>query len=204
MSLQERYKILKGIHHCLPFTFFFLTNMELASESASRAALSFLRVKDAVLNPRSYNLLFCVVGLMVSFLLYGVLQERIMTYPYGEDKEMFGNSTYLVLNNRIVASLVALLMALKNKEEIKSVAPLKNYFLISFSNIAATSCQYESLKYISFPTQTLGKCGKTIPVLIIGPLIGSKKYSVQDYVTGGLITLGVSIFMLTGVLFPRY
>ena len=28
----------------------------------------------------------------------------------------------------------------------------------------ATTCQYEALRYVSFPTQTLGKTAKMIPV----------------------------------------
>ena len=30
------------------------------------------------------------------------------------------------------------------------------------------TCQYEALKYVSFPVQTLGKCAKMIPVMIWG------------------------------------
>ena len=52
-------------------------------------------------------------------------------------------------------------------EPTSNVAPLHKYFYISFSNTIASFCQYESLRYISFPTQTLGKCGKMIPVMII-------------------------------------
>lgn len=39
---------------------------------------------------------------MSSLLVYGVLQERIMTQPYGEEKEHFKYSVFLVLNNRLV------------------------------------------------------------------------------------------------------
>ena len=45
---------------------------------------------------------FCVVGIVGSLLVYGVLQERIMTQPYGEEKELFKFSVFLVLNNRMV------------------------------------------------------------------------------------------------------
>jgi adenosine 3'-phospho 5'-phosphosulfate transporter B2 len=44
------------------------------------------------------------------------------------------------------------------------VAKWWEYCLVSFSNVVATSCQYEALKYVSFPVQTLGKCAKMIPV----------------------------------------
>jgi len=61
------------------------------------------------------------------------------------------------------------------RESLRNVAPLSAYLSISVSNTGATFCQYEALKYVSFPTQTLGKCGKTIPVLILGNLIGGTR-----------------------------
>ena len=39
--------------------------------------------------------------------------------------------------------------------EIKPVAPIYTYMAVSLSNVIATTCQYEALKYVSFPVQTL-------------------------------------------------
>ena len=144
------------------------------------------------------------LALMVFFILYGVIQERIMTQPY-IDKElnevMFTNSAFLVLNNRIVAIIGAILILIYNKESLQMTAPMYKYFSVSFSNTLSTYCQYEALKYVSFPTQTLGKCGKTIPVLILGTLIfGKKKYQLKDLTVCILITTGCLIFFLTGVI----
>jgi len=69
---------------------------------------------------------------------------------------------------------------------------------ISISNTIATYCQYEALKYVSFPTQTLGKCGKMIPVMILGILIAGKKYTWKDFVIAILVTLGCVLFVQTG------
>ncbi len=52
------------------------------------------------------------------------------------------------------------------KEELRPVAPPYAYAAISLSNVVATFCQYEALKHVSFPVQTLGKCAKMIPVMI--------------------------------------
>ena len=43
----------------------------------------------------------CVAGVVGSLLVYGILQERIMTRPYGEgeDAEKFTYSVFLVMNN---------------------------------------------------------------------------------------------------------
>lgn len=77
-------------------------------------------------------------------------------------------------------------------------APIKSYAAVSFSNIIATSCQYEALKYVAFPVQTLGKCAKMIPVMIWGSLISRKAYPAKDYTAALLVTAGC-----TGFLFNR-
>jgi len=84
------------------------------------------------------------------------------------------------------------------KRIIFSQAPISNFASVSVSNTIATYCQYEALKYVSFPTQTLGKCGKTIPVIILGMLIGGKKYVWKDFLVAILVTLGCLSFVLTG------
>ena len=51
------------------------------------------------------KLLWCVIGLQVSYLTWGVLQERIMTRKY--DGDTFSTSQFLVFVNRILALVVA-------------------------------------------------------------------------------------------------
>jgi len=126
------------------------------------------------------------------------LQERIMTQPYGEEKAVFGTSAYLVLNNRLVAMLIAFVIMKYKRESIANQAPIFNYSAISLSNTFATFCQYEALQYVSFPTQTLGKCGKMIPVMILGILISGKKYGWKDFLVAFLTTIGCVAFVLTG------
>ncbi|KAG0462238.1 hypothetical protein HPP92_020714 [Vanilla planifolia] len=53
------------------------------------------------------KLVFAVVGIMGTLLVYGVLQEKIMRVPYGQDKEYFRFSLFLVLCNRVTTSAVS-------------------------------------------------------------------------------------------------
>ncbi len=55
------------------------------------------------------------------------------------------------------------------------MAPAYAYAAVSLSNVVATTCQYEALKYVTFPLQTLGKTAKMIPVMLWGSLIGGKR-----------------------------
>lgn len=82
--------------------------------------------------------------------------------------------------------------------EIKPVAPIWTYAAVSLSNVVATTCQYEALKFVSFPVQTLGKCAKMIPVMIWGILILRKRYTVKDFGMALLITAGCTVFLVTG------
>ena len=58
-------------------------------------------------------------------------------------------------------------------------APLYAYAAVSLSNVVATTCQYEALRYLTFPMQTLAKCAKMLPVMLWGAAINSKTYSLQ-------------------------
>lgn len=94
-----------------------------------------------------------------SYLTWGVLQERVMTRSYGanedgENGEKFTDSQFLVFMNRILALTVAGLCCLLFKQP-RHMAPMYKYSFASISNILSSWCQYEALKYISFPTQVM-------------------------------------------------
>jgi adenosine 3'-phospho 5'-phosphosulfate transporter B2 len=74
-----------------------------------------------------------------------------MTLPYFTEDgnaEYFGNSAFLVWNNRLVALLFALFMLWLRGEPMKNIAPFHYYSVVALSNVAATFCQYEALKYL--------------------------------------------------------
>merc|ERR1711953_986825 len=136
------------------------------------------------------------LGIIGSLGVYGVIQERIMTIPY--DGVYFKTSVFMVLCNRLWAILYAAFMVFIKGESFKNVAPLWKYLAISFSNVAATYCQYEALKWVSFPVQMLGKSFKMMPVMIWSILISGKKYKAKDWAIAAALTFGVTEFLLTG------
>merc|ERR1719271_844074 len=91
---------------------------------------------------------------MLMLAVYGIQQERIMAVQYGT--EYFTYTVFLVLLNRLFACSYAVTMALYNREDLRSSCPVWKYFLVALSNVVATTCQYEALKYVSFPVQILG------------------------------------------------
>lgn len=124
---------------------------------------------------RILSFLFCFSGLVGCFLLYGVLQERLMSFPYGVEQEHFDSSAFPVLINRIVTSISTAVIILCLRDTFTPACRITEFCKISLFNVCGTVLQYEALKYVSFPTTTLIKCGKMIPVLIWGTLLGHKR-----------------------------
>nr|XP_020459518.1 adenosine 3'-phospho 5'-phosphosulfate transporter 1 [Monopterus albus] len=150
---------------------------------------------------QAMKLMFCAAGLQASYLTWGVLQERVMTRSYGaptpkEEGEKFKDSQFLVFMNRILALTVSGLYCIVFKQPSHG-APMYKYSFASLSNIMSSWCQYEALKYISFPTQVLAKASKVIPVMLMGKLISRKSYEYWEYFTAVLISVGVSMFLLS-------
>ena len=148
-------------------------------------------------------LTFCFIGLQASYLTWGVYQELVMTTEYGEgsDAEKFPSSAFLVFGNRILALVLAFMIVYspfrKDKKKIGLNTPLLEFVPSSLSNIFSSWAQYEALKYVSFPTQTLSKSSKMIPVLLVGRLVHGKSYPWKEYLEALIITIGVGIFTLT-------
>lgn len=157
-----------------------------------------------VLTTKPVRVTGCVFGIVGSLILYGLLQERIMTQPYGEEGERFTYSVFLVLINRTVSTCVAFCVLRLKRLPTTPVARWWEYCAVSLSNVVATTCQYEALKYVSFPVQTLGKCAKMIPVMIWGTLMMRRTYPAQKYLIALMITGGCTAFALGGSITSKH
>jgi len=144
------------------------------------------------------QVILCSMGLLGSYSTWGYLQEKIMTTQYEDslgNKGQFHDSQFLVFVNRILAFAIALLVIAVRRQP-RHRAPLFKYSYCSLSNILSSWCQYEALKYISFPTQVLAKASKVIPVMLMGKVVSKRKYEYYEYVVAVLITLGMIAFLL--------
>eukprot|EP00437_Effrenium_voratum_P007674 CAMPEP_0181426562 /NCGR_PEP_ID=MMETSP1110-20121109/15726_1 /TAXON_ID=174948 /ORGANISM="Symbiodinium sp., Strain CCMP421" /LENGTH=344 /DNA_ID=CAMNT_0023549759 /DNA_START=78 /DNA_END=1112 /DNA_ORIENTATION=- len=139
---------------------------------------------------------FYGAGIIGTLVLYGILQEGIMTVSY--DGSLFTYSVFLVLCNRLAAVLFAASMAFVKGERMQNEAPIWKYLIVSLSNVYASSCQYEALKYVSFAVQMLGKSFKMMPVMIWGIIISGKTYGMRDWSVALAVTLGCTEFLMTG------
>lgn len=148
--------------------------------------------------PRPLLLLLCFFGLMISYLTWGILQEKIMTKAYGAEHDRFRDSQFLVFVNRILAFLLSGIYILWTYQPLHR-APLYKYSYCSFSNIMSSWFQYESLKYVTFPTQVLVKSCKVLPVMLMAKLVSGKVHKWHEFATAGVISLGMAIFSLSRI-----
>ncbi|XP_059611624.1 adenosine 3'-phospho 5'-phosphosulfate transporter 1 [Phlebotomus argentipes] len=145
------------------------------------------------------RLTYCFLGLMTCHLTWGVLQEKIMTQEYEDadgKRSHFRDSQFLVFTNRFLAFVISgayLFVTQRTRHR----APLYKYSFASLSNIMSAWFQYEALKFINFPTQVLAKSCKIIPVMVMGKIISKAKYEFYEYLTAGLISVGM-VFFMTG------
>lgn len=116
-----------------------------------------------------------------------------MTRTY--DGDTFRNSQFLVFVNRILALLVAGIYVTAAPQP-KLRVPFYKYSYSSISNTLSSWCQYEALKFVSFPTQVLAKASKVIPVMLMGKVVSNRTYPWHEYFTAGLLSLGVGMFLL--------
>ena len=133
------------------------------------------------------GLLFGSAGIYVTLISQGVFQERLLTGQYSTGP--FPSSGYLILGTRILAFIVSqgalMVQAAVHGRGLLGVPPHRAAFFkfsyTSLANIVSSWCQYESVRYTSFPVTTLAKSAKAIPVMAMGRLLHGRVNSWEDY-----------------------
>lgn len=69
------------------------------------------------------------------------------------------------------------------------------YVVCSLTYLLAMVSSNMALRWVSYPTQVVGKSAKPIPVMILGVLLGRKSYSWIRYACVTTIVVGVVMFM---------
>jgi solute carrier family 35 (adenosine 3'-phospho 5'-phosphosulfate transporter), member B2 len=138
--------------------------------------------------------IFCAVGLNVTFCIWGLVQERILTQTYNGD--FFSFSYGLVFLNRLGGLLLSMvLMYYFRVEWVKS--PLWEYSFPSVANMLSSWCQYKALEYVTFPVQMLAKAFKIVPVMLVGKFMLNKTYESYEYLSAAAIGFGLYLFLDT-------
>lgn len=122
------------------------------------------------------RLVICVISLNVTFIIWGVLQERMLTRRYPRyTGEYFTYSYALVFTNRFWTLIMSTILMVYFKPKRSCSTVIYEYSFPSISNLLSSWCQYESLRYVSFPAVTLFKSFKLAPVMAMGKFLGNKQ-----------------------------
>ena len=121
------------------------------------------------------RLLFCSLMLNITFVAWGILQERMLTRRYPRlTGEYFTYSYALVFTNRFWTLIISTLLWFYLKPRRSRSTVIYEYSFPSISNMLSSWCQYEALRYVSFPATTLFKSFKLAPVMAMGKVLGNK------------------------------
>lgn len=143
---------------------------------------------------RSNKLIFYALGVFTCYFYFGLLQEKITRSKYGEG-EKFTCTLSLVFVQCFINACFAKLVLMTFMKQGKDDTKQKYYVSGAISYLGAMVASNMALQHINYPTQVIGKSCKPIPVMILGVLIGRKRYAFAKYVYVLMIVLGVCLFM---------
>eukprot|EP00239_Pterosperma_sp_CCMP1384_P011453 CAMPEP_0197861196 /NCGR_PEP_ID=MMETSP1438-20131217/37087_1 /TAXON_ID=1461541 /ORGANISM="Pterosperma sp., Strain CCMP1384" /LENGTH=323 /DNA_ID=CAMNT_0043478293 /DNA_START=87 /DNA_END=1058 /DNA_ORIENTATION=+ len=146
----------------------------------------------------SYALLaFCTAGIYVAYLTQGLAQENLSTTKYEPDGAKFSAIIFLNFAQSVACAIYSgIVMVIFHRGKKGDSAPWYAYWKASITNSVGPACGVAALKNISYPAQVLAKSCKMIPVMIVGTIIGGKRYSLVEYMCVSMIVAGISIFAL--------
>ena len=145
--------------------------------------------------PREVQLLIASAGIFISFSFFAIKQEDVYKRAYGG--EYFAYTFFALVIERGINALVALVgMLALGKSGLR--IPHLDIFNSGVSQVVAMAASNEALRYVSYPTQVLGKSCKMVPVMAGGIVLGGKTYSMIEYLQVLMITSGVVVFNFGG------
>ncbi|KAJ1731682.1 UDP-galactose transporter [Coemansia biformis] len=145
------------------------------------------------------DFLVCVGGIYACFLSWSTLQERVTTATYGEDHQRFRFMIVLNALQAVAAALVGYLyIRVVQRKPMPEMTTRRwtRFFQVAFLNSIASPFGYMALRYINYPTMTLAKTCKMVPVLLMNKVLYRRHYPGHKYLVVAMVTAGVSAFML--------
>ena len=131
----------------------------------------------------------CLVGLLCSFVVWGIAQERIMAIEY--EGQRFEHPIVLIFLSRLTAATLSEYFVKKQS------TPLFKFSIASFTNVVSSLCQYTALQYTIFPIVVIFKSLKVIPVLLVGKFVFKKRYKPIAYGLALCLSVGVAICLFS-------
>jgi len=144
------------------------------------------------------KLAFLVVGVWISWTMFGWAMERVTSTEFGEDKARFSYTWSIVLVQSIGnASTAAVALMMTGKRNFTGDVPARDWIIAGAAFMGAANFGLVSLHYIIYPMQVLVKSCKAIPVMF-GEVIFERhvKLTVAKIISVILLCAGVVIFTM--------
>ncbi|GKY98453.1 hypothetical protein MPSEU_000802700 [Mayamaea pseudoterrestris] len=144
-------------------------------------------------SPKSQELFWlfiCFMGIMFSFVAYGLLLE----YTTSGGRKLHELSFLFVTSGLYTLTAAA---GRYVRDETPTTIPPARFAILGLTSMGSTFCSVRSLRYVIYPIQVLAKSCKPVPVMLMGTLMG-KRYPMKKYVNVVMIVLGVALFMGAG------
>lgn len=77
----------------------------------------------------------------------------------------------------------------------KDTTEMGYYATTALTYVSAMLCSNMALGHVSYPTQVVAKSCKPVPVMILGVLLGGRRYPIAKYLFVLMIVVGVALFM---------
>jgi solute carrier family 35 (UDP-galactose transporter), member B1 len=131
-------------------------------------------------------LFICFVGIMASFVCYGLLME----YTTSGGRKLHELSFLFITSALYTVTAAA---GRYVRDETPTTIPPARFAILGLTSMGSTFCSVRSLRYVIYPIQVLAKSCKPVPVMLMGAIMG-KKYPLRKYINVCLIVVGVALF----------
>ncbi|KAJ2770479.1 UDP-galactose transporter [Coemansia nantahalensis] len=141
----------------------------------------------------------CVGGIYACFLTWSMLQERVLTATYGEDRQRFRFTIVLNALQAVAAAAVGYVyIRVVQRRAMPAMTKRRwaRFFQVALLGSLSSPFGYMALRYINYPTMTLAKTCKMVPVLLMNKVLYRRHYPGHKYLVVAMVTAGVSAFML--------
>ena len=119
-------------------------------------------------------LLICFLGIMASFVCYGLLLE----YATSGDEKLHELSFLFVTSGLYTLTAAA---GRYVRDEKPTTIPPARFAVLGLTSMGSTFFSVRSLRYVIYPIQVLAKSCKPVPVMLMGALMG-KSYPMKKYI----------------------
>ncbi|KAI6844154.1 hypothetical protein KC342_g512 [Hortaea werneckii] len=161
--------------------------------------------REAQPQANTFRLVICVGGIYLSFLTWGILQERITTTNHGtpDRPEIFHYPVVMNTIQSLVATLLGYLyvLSIRTPSAPLPIFPTRSILpplcLVALTSALASPFGYASLAHVDYITFILAKSCKLLPVMFLHVTLYGKRYPFYKYGVVALVTAGVALFTLS-------